>query len=467
MNTVLRYPGSKWRIADQLVSNIPEHKSYLEPYFGSGAVLFNKPPSPIETINDLDDDVINLFQCIRDHSQQLAAMIAAIPYSRKVYDSQFSIVSKDPVDKACAFLIKCWQGYGFKTSGIKTGWKRDKTGRERAYNLSNWYHLPEWIEGIAERLRNIQIEHKPALDLIREFDSPDSFFYLDPPYLLNTRSAKQYQHEMTEEDHIQLLETIVHCSAQIMISGFVVIPRKMQDVQEMLAHTHKEIPEIIQREQDLLDVLRFKCKQNAQNGKIASPSETILDMLGITIRECTYGENQQILKHLGKESQKYFKRAFRVQNIQTERRFYEWMSENGYTKKDIHCYFHGSKNQNYLGLLSEGPLLNPDAPITGKMFGYGIYLAPRAKKSINYTDISGSVWAKGKKHRAYLAVYKTAYNNAKDIYTWTSSMTGYRASNIFPNDAVFAHKGSSLINDEVIIYREEQLTIQYLIELQI
>lgn len=254
---------------------------------------------------------------------------------------------------------------------------------------------------------------------------------------------------------------------QILLKLFVVIPRKMQDVQEMLAHTHKEIPEIIQREQDLLDVLRFKCKQNAQNGKIASPSETILDMLGITIRECTYGENQQILKHLGKESQKYFKRAFRVQNIQTERRFYEWMSENGYTKKDIHCYFHGSKNQNYLGLLSEGPLLNPDAPITGKMFGYGIYLAPRAKKSINYTDISGSVWAKGKKHRAYLAVYKTAYNNAKDIYTWTSSMTGYRASNIFPNDAVFAHKGSSLINDEVIIYREEQLTIQYLIELQI
>lgn len=171
MNTVLRYPGSKWRIADQLVSNIPEHKSYLEPYFGSGAVLFNKPPSPIETINDLDDDVINLFQCIRDHSQQLAAMIAAIPYSRKVYDSQFSIVSKNPVDKACAFLIKCWQGYGFKTSGIKTGWKRDKTGRERAYNLSNWYHLPEWIEEIAERLRNIQIEHKPQI-MISGYDTP-------------------------------------------------------------------------------------------------------------------------------------------------------------------------------------------------------------------------------------------------------------------------------------------------------
>ena len=87
---------------------------------------------------------------------------------------------------------------------------------------------------------------------------------------------------------------------QILLKLFVVIPRKMQNVQEMLAHTHKEIPEIIQREQDLLDVLRFKCKQNVQKEKTATPSETILDALGITIRECTYGENQQILKHLGK-----------------------------------------------------------------------------------------------------------------------------------------------------------------------
>ena len=95
------------------------------------------------------------------------------------------------------------------------------------------------------------------------------------------------------------------------------------------------------------------------------------------------------------------------------------------------------------------------------------YILHHGQKNQLITLISQDQSGPKGKHRAYLAVYKTAYNNAKDIYTWTSSMTGYRASNIFPNDAVFAHKGSSLINDEVIIYREEQLTIQYLIELQI
>lgn len=307
--------------------------------------------------------------------------------------------------------------------------------------------------------------YKPIPDFVvaelMEYLQKEANQILEKSYTISWTDVNKHMLKDAQSLINQIGGSVESCN-QILLKLFVVIPRKMQDVQEMLAHTHKEIPEIIQREQDLLDVLRFKCKQNAQNGKIASPSETILDMLGITIRECTYGENQQILKHLGKESQKYFKRAFRVQNIQTERRFYEWMSENGYTKKDIHCYFHGSKNQNYLGLLSEGPLLNPDAPITGKMFGYGIYLAPRAKKSINYTDISGSVWAKGKKHRAYLAVYKTAYNNAKDIYTWTSSMTGYRASNIFPNDAVFAHKGSSLINKGGFKYALHKENIRFI-----
>lgn len=220
MNNVLRYPGSKWRIADQIVSNIPEHKCYLEPYFGSGAVLFNKPISPVETINDLDDDVVNLFQCIQEHSFELSSKLAATPYSREIYESQYYAEVTDSIRKAYSFLVKCWQGYGYKNTGAKNGWKRDLTGREKAYALSNWYHLPGWIEDVAERLRYVQIEKKPALDLIKEFDSPDSFYYLDPPYLLSSRSSSQYQHEMSDEDHIQLLETIVHCSAKIMISGY-------------------------------------------------------------------------------------------------------------------------------------------------------------------------------------------------------------------------------------------------------
>lgn len=288
---------------------------------------------------------------------------------------------------------------------------------------------------------------------------------LEKAYTISWEEVNEHMLQEVQNLINQIGASVDGCN-HVLLKLFVVIPRKMQNVEMMLAHSYKEIPDIIQREQDLLDVLRFKCQQNCKKKKTEVPSETILDALGLVIRECNTGENQQILNHLGKESQKYFHQAFRVQNLKTEKIFYEWMERNGYTKNDIHYYFHGSKNQNYLGLLSQGPLLNPDAPITGKMFGRGIYLAPRAKKSINYTDIRGSFWAKGKKERAYMAVYKTAFRNAKDIYEWTPSMGNYLASNIAPYDAIFAHKGSSLINDEIVIYREDQLTIQYLIELK-
>lgn len=81
LRSVLRYPGSKWRLAKKICGMIPEHKSYLEPYFGSGAVFFTKPPSRIETINDLDMDVVNLFACLRKNPNKLAAMIYATPYA--------------------------------------------------------------------------------------------------------------------------------------------------------------------------------------------------------------------------------------------------------------------------------------------------------------------------------------------------------------------------------------------------
>lgn len=89
MNSILKYPGSKWNIAGKLVDLIPPHHSYVEPYFGSGAVLFHKPLSDIETINDLDCDVTNLFQCIQQDSERLARLVMTTPYSREEYDRQF------------------------------------------------------------------------------------------------------------------------------------------------------------------------------------------------------------------------------------------------------------------------------------------------------------------------------------------------------------------------------------------
>lgn len=222
MNNVLKYPGSKWKIATQLVELIPPHHSYVEPYFGSGAVLFTKAPSAIETVNDLDGEVVNLFRCIQQDSERLARLVMTTPFSREVYDRQFepdnSYASR--YQRAAGLLIQCWQGHGFRTTGAKVGWKNDVVGRERSYALWNWYRLPEWIIEIAERLRKVQIECRPALEVIQRFDYPNVFMYIDPPYLLGTRIAKQYRHEMTDVDHKELLQVIVQSKAKIMISGY-------------------------------------------------------------------------------------------------------------------------------------------------------------------------------------------------------------------------------------------------------
>lgn len=222
MNTVLKYPGSKWRIATEIVDIIPEHRTYLEPYFGSGAVFFKKKSSEIEMINDLDDDVVNLFKCIQEDAEKLARVVMTTPYSRKLYDDCFDdrLFKREPYKKACRFLIKCWQGHGFRTNGYKVGWKNDVQGRESMYALWNWYSLPDCIIEIAERLRMVQIENRPAIEVINRFNFRNVFMYIDPPYPLGTRTAKQYKHEMTDEDHEELLSTLVKSKAKIMISSY-------------------------------------------------------------------------------------------------------------------------------------------------------------------------------------------------------------------------------------------------------
>lgn len=110
MSRILKYPGSKWNLANKLIELIPEHHSYVEPYFGSG-VFFNKAPSDIETINDLDYDVVNLFECIRDNPGELARRVMTVPFSRLEYEHAFyeSQKAHGKIEKATQFLTKCWQ----------------------------------------------------------------------------------------------------------------------------------------------------------------------------------------------------------------------------------------------------------------------------------------------------------------------------------------------------------------------
>ena len=225
MRPVLKYPGSKWNIARQLAGLIPEHHSYLEPCFGSGAVLFNKQPADIETVNDLDSEVVNLFRCIQKDSARLSRLVETTPFSREEYDRQFTGTPQElyasDFQRAAGFLVRCWQGHGYRPGGSRPGWRNDVHGSERAYALRDWYRLPQWIIDITERLKMVQIENRPVLEVIRRFDYADVFMYVDPPYLSETRNGqKAYRYEMTDADHEELLKALRNSRAQVMISGY-------------------------------------------------------------------------------------------------------------------------------------------------------------------------------------------------------------------------------------------------------
>ena len=217
---VVKYPGSKWGLAKWIISYFPEHHSYLEPFFGSGAVLFNKPRSNIETVNDLDGNVVNLFGWIRSDPERLAREIYFTPYSRQVYEDAFRAVPEDSLQKAVNFYVRLQMGHGFRTNGEKVGWKNDVQGRERAYAAKDWCELPEKIIQAAERLRGVQIEHRPAVDVIRRFNSPKVLIYADPPYVLDTRYGKQYRYEMDDKDHGELLDVLLGHKGPVLLSGY-------------------------------------------------------------------------------------------------------------------------------------------------------------------------------------------------------------------------------------------------------
>ena len=219
MRQLIKYPGSKWSLTDWITGFFPEHHSYLEPFFGSGAVLFNKEPSNIETVNDLDDEVVNLFSCIKEDPEKLVRLVYLTPYSRVEFEQAY-IPAKERFEKAAKFITRCDMGHGFRTNGEKVGFKMDIQGREAAYAVKHWNQIPELLLQCAERLKMVQIENRPAVDVIKRFSFPNVLIYCDPPYVLSTRHGKQSRCEMTEDDHIELLETLTKHPGPVVLSGY-------------------------------------------------------------------------------------------------------------------------------------------------------------------------------------------------------------------------------------------------------
>lgn len=258
----------------------------------------------------------------------------------------------------------------------------------------------------------------------------------------------------------------------ILLRLFTVIPRKMGSVREYIANNKDEFAKIISREQDLLDIMKGQVvqKQVIEEVKDDKPinNKTILEQLGLEFEECSVEDIATIRVALGSCSDKFHK-AWKVKNIRTQERFDKFVKDNDI--KDVRLLFHGSRNENWWSIINSGLVLRPtNAVITGKMFGYGLYYAPKAKKSLGYTSLSGSYWARGSSNSGFMALMDVAYGKPYDVYSFDSKYHSFDYTALqraCPGaNCLHAHEGSMLRNDEIIVYKEEQCTIKYLVEIK-
>lgn len=215
---MLKYPGGKWKIAPWIIEHFPEHKVYLEPYFGSGAVFFNKEPSYIETINDLDGNIVNLFRVCRSNPEELASAINLTPFARDEFFSCYEMDVSDPIERARRTIVRYHQSFGTSNSS-KHSWRNVQTyGGPRCASM--WNYLPDTVVEVCERLKGAQIENTDAVTLIERYNSSDTLIYCDPPYLPNLRKKNMYAKEMSETAHKDLLKALLKSKSKVIISGY-------------------------------------------------------------------------------------------------------------------------------------------------------------------------------------------------------------------------------------------------------
>lgn len=255
---------------------------------------------------------------------------------------------------------------------------------------------------------------------------------------------------------------------RILLKLFEALPREMTNVISYTARTNDEMGGIIQREADLLDVMKGAIDTN---GKILATqnncSGTILDALGISFEECSQEEKEMVKNHMDSNTRNRFGTCWKVRNLKQEIAFQNYLKRNKISQTKF--FYHGSRSENWWSIINTNLKCNPqNAVITGKMFGYGIYFAPKAQKSAGYTSVQGARWTGGTKATGYLGVYEVAYGNPYNVQTWSggmSSMNEKKLKSLGNYDCLHAHAGSSLVNDEVIVYNDNAASIRYLIEL--
>lgn len=218
--------GGKFSHLDWLLPLLPKTTHYCEPFGGSAAVLLNREPSPVETYNDIDGEVVNFFRVLREQKDALIEAIALTPFSREEFEIAISEPTSElsDLERARRFYVRARQvrtGLAQTASNGRWAHCRLTSRAGMAGAVSRWLGSVEALPEIAQRLLRVQIENDQAINVIKRYDSEETLFYCDPPYPHSSRGdSRAYRYEMTDDEHIDLAKVLKGVKGKVALSGY-------------------------------------------------------------------------------------------------------------------------------------------------------------------------------------------------------------------------------------------------------
>ena len=220
----ISYYGGKGQLAPKILEYLPKHTTYVEVFGGGGALLFAKPPSPVEVYNDIDSGLVNFFRVLRDEEkfERFYRKVVLTPYSREEQEFCKNTWNQveDDVERAYRWFITARMGFSgiFGTSFTPS---IDISHRNMSIQTSRWLSVIEYLPQFHQRIMRVQIEHLDFRQIFDVYDRETTCFYCDPPYLHSTRTETNvYQHEMTTEDHKDLINILLNVKGKVVLSGY-------------------------------------------------------------------------------------------------------------------------------------------------------------------------------------------------------------------------------------------------------
>lgn len=216
----VRYHGGKARIAPIIIGQMPSHLIYTEGFGGGGSVLLQKPPAATDVYNDLNHDVWNVFKQLRDSGARLKELLSDTPFSREEYLFCYEH-TVDPVEAARRFLFRSAAGVGGDSGRRQNGF-RTGLNHESQSTAGTWEKMREIWPLVIERLRHVLIECRPAIEVLRQFDTPKTLHFIDPPYVHSTRrdTSRRYLHELTDAEHEELAGVVHGLKGMSIVCGY-------------------------------------------------------------------------------------------------------------------------------------------------------------------------------------------------------------------------------------------------------